>query len=293
MVIEAKETLEKRDRYNTLARLIEYILYAEEPLGLEELATRFCYSPSHLTRMFHSETGESLGFFINRIAMERSAYRIRKGLPLLEVAHGGGFSSLAAFSRAFTKAHGLTPSEFRKVPEAPCALESPQNLHWFPDFLLSEEPSRSAFNSRIEYRPSNRYAVWRFVGNYSQLDKAWLELAKLHEANLPSSGFTTFYLDNMWTFPNRTGMRADLGWKLEERDACPSGLREVQTTTGKYAITDRYLLRKERNDGWTCMIKQWLRQRSGSEYGCIDEYESLPIPFQNCKTRVCLHLDSR
>lgn len=56
-------------------RLITHIcLHAGTTLTLDELSTLACFSKFHLLRIFKAITGETIGEFISRIRIEKSAY---------------------------------------------------------------------------------------------------------------------------------------------------------------------------------------------------------------------------
>ncbi len=88
----------------------------DQPLSLSALAGVAGFSPFHFHRIFKSVVREPLNAYIQRLRLEKAANWLSASPAgtVLEIAVGCGFSSAAAFSRAFRTHFGLAPSEFRK-----------------------------------------------------------------------------------------------------------------------------------------------------------------------------------
>ena len=90
--------------------------HAGEQITLAEVAAHFAVSPSHLSRVFHRETGFGVREYLIH-------YRIRQACDLLlnseltvtQIADRCGFSDSNYFGDAFKKATGLSPREYRKL----------------------------------------------------------------------------------------------------------------------------------------------------------------------------------
>ncbi len=91
-------------------------------LTLTNLANHLGYSEFHVARKFREVTGMSLRQYLvpRRLAFALWDVRDTKK-PLLDIALDYGFSSHEAFTRAFKKLYGVTPSEYRRRP-LPVAL---------------------------------------------------------------------------------------------------------------------------------------------------------------------------
>ena len=85
-------------------------------LPLEKLASIAGYSKYHFSRIFKKYNKMSYIQYINSKRI-KAAERLMadSALPITEVAMQCGFSSLTTFNRAFRKAKGCTPTEFRKL----------------------------------------------------------------------------------------------------------------------------------------------------------------------------------
>lgn len=100
--------------------------------GNEELARRLFLSRFHLDRIVSSVAGEPPAAFRRRILLERAAYRLlTTDRTLLDVAVEAGYGSHEAFTRAFTRAYGVSPARWRGRPTA-IRIEAPSGVHFHP-----------------------------------------------------------------------------------------------------------------------------------------------------------------
>jgi AraC-like DNA-binding protein len=98
----------------------------------EELARRLYLSRFHLDRIVSSVAGEPPAAFRRRILLERAAYRLLTSRrTLLDVAVEAGYGSHEAFTRAFTRAYGVSPTRFRARPTR-IRIEAPSDVHFHP-----------------------------------------------------------------------------------------------------------------------------------------------------------------
>ena len=80
----------------------------------DDWAARHHFSRFHFDRIIKSVGGEPPQALRRRILLERAAYRmITTKAPLIDIAGEAGYSSHEAFTRAFKRAFGVTPSIFR------------------------------------------------------------------------------------------------------------------------------------------------------------------------------------
>jgi AraC family transcriptional regulator len=88
--------------------------HMDEPLNREVLAAIACFSIPHLHRVFIACTGESIAAHVRRLRLRRAGQKLMMGaVDITEVALAAGYSTHAAFSKAFKQQFGLSPSEFR------------------------------------------------------------------------------------------------------------------------------------------------------------------------------------
>ena len=99
-----------------LKRVLEYMAaHISDKITVEELAKVACFSTFHFARMFALAVGVPPHRHLSRMRLEiamTSLATTRQALS--EIALKAGFSSQASFSRAFRRATGMTPGEYRQ-----------------------------------------------------------------------------------------------------------------------------------------------------------------------------------
>ena len=101
-----------------LQKMNEALDYLEEHLegdpDLEQAARRAGCSGYHFQRIFSYLAGMPLGEYLRRRKMTRAALDLQGGAKVLDTALRYGYDSPTAFSRAFQKLHGVSPSAARR-----------------------------------------------------------------------------------------------------------------------------------------------------------------------------------
>jgi AraC family transcriptional regulator len=89
-----------------------------EPLSLEALASVAGLSTYHFARQFTARFGVSPMAYVRERRMALAASRLTDAKPpaLVELAFDLGFESQEGFTRAFKRAHGVSPGRYRKNP---------------------------------------------------------------------------------------------------------------------------------------------------------------------------------
>lgn len=96
---------------------MDYIdTHLADPLTLERLAEVAAFSKYHFHRIFFAQVGETPGQYVQRLRLEKAAMLVaaQKQRSITDIAYSVGFSDLAAFSRAFRLAHGMSASRYRE-----------------------------------------------------------------------------------------------------------------------------------------------------------------------------------
>ncbi len=97
-------------------RVLDYMAdHISDQITLEELAHVACLSTFHFARVFALAVGVPPHRYLSRMRLENAMAALAVGrLPLSEIALGACFSSQASFTRAFRRATGMTPGEYRQ-----------------------------------------------------------------------------------------------------------------------------------------------------------------------------------
>lgn len=97
-------------------RVLDYIeAHLEEKLTNGQLADIAGYSEYHFLQLFKAHTGETVMEYICRRRLFRAIDEILAGGRIIDVAFRYGFESHSAFSRAFKREFGLSPSLLRTL----------------------------------------------------------------------------------------------------------------------------------------------------------------------------------
>ena len=99
-----------------LRRVLDYIsTNVDEDITLADLARVGGQSPFHFARKFTLAMGVSPKRYVSRMRLDKAMAELAAGrLPLAQIALNAGFSSQASFTRAFRRATGMTPLEYRR-----------------------------------------------------------------------------------------------------------------------------------------------------------------------------------
>jgi AraC family transcriptional regulator len=122
----------KAVRPDRLCEVVEAVLEAlDEGLDGRALAARAMLSPFHFNRLVRAGIGEAPAAFRRRLLLERAAWRLGRGATVTEASLDAGYEAVEAFSRAFTRAHGVPPSRFADE-DRDFRLAAPNGIHFHP-----------------------------------------------------------------------------------------------------------------------------------------------------------------
>lgn len=85
-----------------------------EKIALAGIAAAVSKHPVHLARAFRRRYGMSVGERIRALRLEWARERVAAGAALAVAASEAGFADQSHFTKAFTRAHGVAPSEYRR-----------------------------------------------------------------------------------------------------------------------------------------------------------------------------------
>ena len=100
---------------DAIYHIMEYIKsnYAQK-IGLEDIASYVHLTSSHISSMFHKETGQTISAYINQVRIEKSKpLLMHAGISIADIADMCGFEDQSYFTRVFKKQTGLSPKKFR------------------------------------------------------------------------------------------------------------------------------------------------------------------------------------
>ncbi len=100
-------------------KVLDYIdTHLDEKLTVDLLSDIANFSKFHFHRQFSELFGVSVYKYIQLHRLKRASYQLafRTQHPIIDIALASGYEGPEAFSRAFKKSIGQSPSEFRKQP---------------------------------------------------------------------------------------------------------------------------------------------------------------------------------
>ncbi len=108
-------------------KILEILRYLEnnlsEDISIDELASRFYISKYHMMRRFREETGTSIHTFLSDKRLLLARDLIQNGVSATDACFQCGFRSYSAFSRAYGKLFGVTPTGRMTMPPASAESE--------------------------------------------------------------------------------------------------------------------------------------------------------------------------
>jgi transcriptional regulator GlxA family with amidase domain len=108
----------ERDAIRDLQQWI--VDHPEAALSVEAMAERVAMSPRHFARRFRVEVGTTPARYVERVRVEAARRRLEQTAdPIDVVAPACGFGSAETMRRAFVRALGVAPAEYRRRFQAP------------------------------------------------------------------------------------------------------------------------------------------------------------------------------
>jgi AraC-like DNA-binding protein/uncharacterized damage-inducible protein DinB len=96
-----------------------------------DLPRKALRSRSHFFRLFQALIQESPGAMRRRLGLERAAWQLgRTRHAVTDIAFDAHYGSLEAFTRAFRKAFGVSPSLYRRMGVTQFRLPAPNGVHF-------------------------------------------------------------------------------------------------------------------------------------------------------------------
>jgi len=164
------------DRFVTFLNLLGDHLDDHE-LGSQDLAAKLYVSRSLLDRVVAAAAGESTAKLRRRVLLERAAFRLRTtACPVLDAAVDAGYSSNEAFTRAFERAYGVSPTAWRSSA-APIHIPARNGVHFYPPggLRLPARAKASTVNFTADLMDQHTDLVGRLIDRAGTLSAEQLD----------------------------------------------------------------------------------------------------------------------
>jgi len=132
--------MSKPDGQNTADRLSAIVTSSlDTPAKTQDLARQAYQSRTQFHRLFRAAVEETPGAMRRRLLLERAAYQLgHTEISVTDVALDANYGSLEAFTRAFRKAFGTSPSLYRRMREDHFHLPASNKIHFLTPGSLSK-----------------------------------------------------------------------------------------------------------------------------------------------------------
>ena len=267
-------------------RVVDYLSeHLDDRLDLEALARVAHFSPYHFHRIYRGLLGETVHETVRRLRLQRAAIDLlERELSVERTAARAGYSSQAAFTRAFRAEYGEPPARYRGTRRI-ARLDRESNPTMYAVEIVRFGPLRIA---AVEHR-----------GDYQLTGRAFERLMTvaattgLLTAETQSIGI---YHDDPVSVPE-TELRA-MACITAPDDWKPSGeLIEAHIEGGRYAQivhTGPYL---ELETAYDWLYRTWLplSAEEPRNLPCVELYLNDPrqVPAKDLETAVMMPLESR
>jgi len=164
---------------DTFSRFVDVLEETFDQPGVDgaDVASRAHMSRFHFDRVVAAAAGEAPGAFRRRVMLERSAYRLlTSDRGVLDIAVEAGYSSNEAFTRAFARAYGQTPSRWRKRPTR-IQIQAPSDVHFHPPggLRLPARTKVSSVDLIVKMVEHHIWLVGEMIERASKVDDAVLD----------------------------------------------------------------------------------------------------------------------
>lgn len=239
------------DHFTSFVDVLADALDDHEATG-NDLASRMYLSRFHLDRIISSVAGEPPQRFRRRILLERAAYRLLTTRhTILEVAVEAGYGSHEAFTRAFTRAYGVGPSQWRTRPTR-TQIEAPSGVHFHPpgSLRLPAQKKVTAMDLLVKMVEHHIWLTGELVKYAARLDDERLD--ELIELNVDDDRQTIRSLLSrlvgqmgMW---NAALANREYDWSVEEHESVDSLRRRLAVEGPAYLSAVREVVDESRLD---------------------------------------------
>ncbi|MDL2224238.1 GyrI-like domain-containing protein [Bacteroides sp. 519] len=290
MNIQENSRIEYQARIN---RVMDYIdQHLDQSLELKAIADIANFSPFHFHRIFSFLIGETPIDYIQRLRVEKAAWKLRESTPdtITEIAYGCGFGSVSLFSRTFKKHFGMTPSQFSKA-DKPVYSQNGKLFSKNGQILRKNLKSDAGNNTDLCIVESNQFyfmkanievkempemkAVYvRHIGAFNQIGQAYEKLFKwayprgLYTPNVSKSASIT-HDDPSVTELDKIRQSACI--IIEEDVKVDGEIGKLTIPGGKYAVGHFELGFADFEKAWNSMCNWFVESGYQQGDGCTYE----------------------
>lgn len=222
-----------------IEQAVRYIeAHLNEEIGLNDVSRETGYSYYHMTRLFSSVLGESVGRYINRRRLYRASEKLlHSGQRVIDIALDSGFASPEAFSRAFKAVFGSSPVEYRKAgldlvvnakrelhPEDVSHIAN--NISRVPEILLFPETQIAGIRGKTSLTDN-------------RLPQLWTQFLRLEPGLFSAAGVGYGICETQQTIYTKDGdvrFSVLVGSPVKSLDKLPPPLVGKTLRAGKYAV---------------------------------------------------------
>lgn len=265
-------------------RVVDHLaVHLDEKFDLEALARLAHFSPYHFHRIYRGLLGETIHDTIRRLRLRRAAMDLLEDrLSIERTAARAGYSSQAAFTRAFRAEYGEPPARYRGAHRAP---------------PIGHRGETDPYRVEIVHLAPLRAASIDHRGDYQLTGSAFERLMTIAATTgllSPETRTIGIYHDDPAAVP-ASELRSTACISVPE-DWEPSGdLDEARIEGGRYARIVHTGPYTELGTAYDWLYRTWLPE-SGEEprdLPCLEEYLTNPreVAAKDLETAVMLPLD--
>ena len=245
-----------------IERVIDYIQdHLDEPLDLNYLSEIACFSPYHFHRVYRAVMQETVAETVRRLRLHRACGDlIANQLSIGDVASRAGYGSEEAFNRAFRKAYGLPPGEYR-------AKQVDQVYPFTPFSFLKDD---NMYNVTIGDVPSVRMAAVAHKGSYMGIGKAFEKIYIWAMSNELTPGSETRSIGVYYDDPDsvkESDLRSHAGFSISEdfdigKTQNADGIDVVDLEGGRAATLEHVGPYAELEKAYNWFYRTWLMEQN-------------------------------
>ena len=250
-------------------------------LDLDQLARIACFSPFHFHRIYHGFVGETVRDTVRRLRLHRAAIELSEGqMPIERVARRAGYTSQAAFTRAFRSTYGRPPGRYQAT--AADRLDQKRRTDMYEVRTIDREPIP--------------VAALAHSGDYQAIGRTFERLVGVAgAAGLLRPDVRTFgiYYDDPAAKPT-SELRSEACLEVSPNWTAQGELRRLEIAAGRYATIEHVGPYAELPQAYAWLYGTWLPS-SGVEVAdrpCVEEYLNDPrqVPAHQLRTTIWLPL---